>query len=405
MSETYGSPDSRLLAQQYYTPSEKRIFPNSMKVGLAVAAAVAITFAVLAGMHYLMPYSAIVAGGLGGAEILFIAIWYCVQKPDSQKRPPAPLFNPSLYSARMPTGSGHGTLPPPHSSSRNGRSSDRTSGHLPPPPLQEIRIPDNPHDVEAWGLILGQSQPSRANLVDGSDRIGENTNAGFHPVPYIGNYDNGYMGLAAPFIQWRLPPSQLAGFPEEMQHHFAWYAHHDLLDVFFIGARDPGGRYLARNIIMHSLALPEYDSCAPRPARLPQGVYRTSGGLGTNVQVRIFEPHGIESFKDYNYYDAAPFDGDGVAQSVIYHPGHGRSAVDISPNNARFVIQRDADYCSFYVGATYRGRACAFYVIITRTEFDALSTALERSQNLHDFPINLDEFPYQDNIAALLRHY
>lgn len=413
------------LLQRDYVP-EPPIFPNWLKVSLAVVAVASITFAVLAGMNYLAPYSAIAAGSLGIGEILFIAIWYCCKK-SQEKIPEQPLFNPpSFESPRNPRGSsilpssdkgrvvlsrrdpvslprkssvpqssdkgsfGSGTKP--SSSNRQSSSSETRSRN-------RDSLPRSP---EEWDLRLAHLKPKRANLVEGTDSIGKSTKAGFHPVPYVGNYDTSYAGLSAPYIQWKLPPSQLAGFPEEMQRIFGWYANRDLLDLYFIGANDPGGKYLARNLVMHALALPEYDPMYPQPSFLPKDVYRNAGGIGTYVQMRIFEPQGIDPYPFKQ--DAIPFDSHGVAQFVNYHPG-GYKGIDISPNNARFMIKEEAEYCSFYVGAVYRGRACAFFVVLTRTEANHLITALETSSNLMEFSVHLKGAPYKENIDKLLRSY
>lgn len=446
------------LLQRDHVP-EPPIFPNWLKVSLAVVAVASITFAVLAGMNYLAPYSAIAAGSLGIGEILFIAIWYCCKK-SQEKIPEQPLFNPPSFesprkSFHPPRGSsippssdkGHVGLsrrdpvsvsPPRESSvpqsSDKGRvvlsrrdpvsvspprkssilqssdkgsvgsgtkpsSSDRQSCSSETKPLNLEPLPRSP---EEWDFRLSHLKPDRANLTEGTDTIGNNTKAGFHPVPYVGNYDTSYASLSAPYIQWKLPPSQLAGFPEEMQRIFGWYANRDLLDLYFIGANDPGGRYLARNLVMHALALPEYDPMYPQPSFLPKDVYSNAGGIGTYVQMRIFEPQGIDPYPLKK--DAIPFDSNGVAQFVNYHPGR-YNGVAISPNNARFMIKEEAEYCSFYVGAVYRGRACAFFVVLTRTEANHLVTALESSSNLMEFSVHLEGAPYKENIDKLLRSY
>lgn len=417
---------------------EPPIFPNWLKVSLAVAAAVSITFAVLAGMNYLAPYSAIAAGSLGIGEILFIAIWYCCKK-SQEKISEQPLFNPPPFEperinprkgshpyrpkgSSIPPSSDEGrvvlsrrdpvsvSLPRENSVQQSSDKGSIGSGTIPSSSdrqsfSSETRSGNReslPHSPKEWDLRLLHLKPERANLIEGTDLIGNNTKAGFHPVPYVGNYDTGYASFSAPYIQWKLPPSQLAGFPEEMQRIFGWYANRDLLDLYFIGANDPGGKYLARNLVMHALALPEYDPKHPQPSILPKDVCFYAGGIGTFVQMRIFEPQGIDPYREKR--DAIPFDSHGVAQFVNYHPGEYKG-VDISPNNARFMIKEEAEYCSFYVGAVYRGRACAFFVVLTRTKANHLANALESSTNLMEFSVHLEGAPYKENIDKLLRSY
>lgn len=381
-----------------YKKASEPYFPNWMKGALAVAAAVSIAFAVLAAFHYFSPYAAIAAGAIGGAEILFIPIWYGFKKTREPPPPSLPIFQPDQLE-RSSSFSTHGTLP---TSGKKASSCDENDSR--PIGLTSEAAPDNnPRSPENWDARLSLLHPARANLLTGTDSIGRNTKAQFHPVPCIGNYDNDYNGLRAPYIQWRLPASQLFGFPEEMQKIFGSYAEKGLLDLYFIGADDTGGGHsLARNLVMHALALPEYDPSDPQPRLLPKGVGYHAGGLYTFVQMRIFEPEGIDPYPEEE--NAIPFSSRGKSQPVIYHPGE-RGGLAISPNNARFIVQKKADYCSFYVGCVYRGKATAFYMILTRRERNALRTALDRSENIKVFSENLEGFQYKDNIDALLIKY
>ena len=91
------------------------------------------------------------------------------------------------------------------------------------------------------------------------------------------------------------------------------------------------------------------------------------------MKIRLFRPQGLKSQLTRER-----------TQDVILH-GHNA----ISPNNAQIQLEADAPLSSFWVGAKYRSRACAFYVLIIRedeSDLDALGLAGTQQELLDAIP-------------------
>ncbi len=289
--------------------TRRQIFPLEMKVGMAVVGVAAAFFAVFAVIHQLYPFAAIVAGATGGSEALLAAVWVGIRRvSEDAEKPPAIMQSP---------------------------------------PPTEVEV-----DWKRW-LDL---PPERANLANGTQTVAEKGKAGyFEQIPYLGHYDPKGYSLGLPCIQWRLPPSQLAAFPEGVRRVVAGHNPHLFClvvnDVNGIDASDP-----SRNLMLHGLVLPDYK--AKKGARKEH-----------SVTIGAFEPKGISSYPETK--DALPF-GTTRTQKVILHD---RSS--ISPNNVRFVLDPNAEWHSLFVAARYRGQACAFYMIMMRQPLQYCATTVQ----------------------------
>ncbi len=258
----------------------------------------------------------------------------------------------------------------------------------------KLRIPSTPAN---WNQLLAQ-QAHRANLADQAD-IDERGVYGMPKIPLIGNYDQHYQTLFTPAqILWKLPSSQLHAFPAELRAAFAEDARQGNLEIYFNVVTDSGGMTSARNLVLHPLVMPDYNPANPNPDLLPSDVGRhLAGGFFANAEVNICDPVGISPYQGPN---GIAFGGDAAQQHVHVHPAG--EATAFSPNNCRFRLDNEHAYHSFYCGVKVRGRAYAFFTIITpQNEESPFQAALGR--NLSDFARS--DIPFRDKIEALIKAY
>lgn len=339
---------------------------------LGVIAIACLFFANIAVFLQFAPYWAI--GGFGGAALTglpALAIQFCSQP----SHPPVSILTQECENPSAP---------------------EPDSG----PPSPEPEIQEDPSTIltpeEGRQRILDILPPVQANLIDGSPCVTSNSLAGWPSLPYIGIYEQHY-GTTFPsqhLVKWRLPSPCLTAFPEEMQRICENFAREDKLDLFFLVTKDVPGPSLRRNLVMHHLILPDYDPQNPTYIANKPMVYPWQGGVATQVNMQLFHTQGIKQVEG-SFLTGAP-------QTVNFHPTYD-APYAISPNNANFSIEsEETTMCSYYLGATYRGRACAFFMILVREEESELETAVANSDNLTAFLENLEGSPYYETISSLL---
>ncbi len=336
----------------YSVPSVSReVFPEYMQVALILTTIVVGVLAGLAAVQAFSPYTAIAAVELGIGELGFVAVWYS-SKSSSLQAPQLSMGKPNSVPITKPaspsSSSDDAFWWDPDNLSDSERSSSSSSG-------------SEPGSSDQLAAVL-ETLPLRSVDVGRS--------MGCPKLPMVGDYDNHYETLLPDqhLVSCRLPPSQLAGFPSAMRHHFA---HHEQLDLFLLVARDCESTSVWRNLVTHFWVFPDYAS---------------GDDVRKWVQIHYFEPKGIAP--------AYPH----CEEKVHLHPPNA-----ISPNNARFrITAQEREDCSFYVSIEDGERACLFYMLIKRGE--ALSPALE-SETLGQFLSSVENHPFKENIRALLRQY
>ncbi|MCH9626447.1 MAG: hypothetical protein S4CHLAM2_00690 [Chlamydiales bacterium] len=332
----------------YSVPSVSQdVFPEYTQVALIVTTIVVGVLAGLALVQVFSPYTAIAAVELGLGELGFVAVWYSSKSGSSSAIKPNP-----------------NSIPIPGLSTSASSSSD---------------------EVNWWDLDHASSSERNSSSSSGSDSYGHllteiacsplqgetvRNSWGYPLLPLVGEYaDYSTMLPDQHLVSYRLPRSQLAGFPQPMRRYFADHEH---LDLFLFVTRDSRGHHSAwRNLVTHFWVFPDH---------------QTGDDVSKWVQIHYFEPTGIEPVNAH------------CRERVHLHPTRA-----ISPNNARFqVTAAPGEDCGFYVAIEDGKRACLFYMILQRGE--ALSSALQ-SWTLSDFYSSLEESSFKENIEKLLRQY
>ncbi len=317
-----------------------------LQLSIAVATLATACFITLAALHYFTIATALIAAFSGVADIILIASLSCkkciLETPPSDIPTQAP--NPSLKPGQpVPAGPNQTDIPP----------------RVTPPIIR----PPNPLTAEEWEQKLNilPSNPNFCgyNLIDPTQPPAPNAKNGCISLPTFGNYKQGYRDIThRPAMAVRLTPTQLSAFPKQIQDIFQADPE---IELYFLIFDDSGAMSKERNLVLHHMAIPEYDCNKQIQSPVPGLKNAGCEGFACPVGVGIFESRGVENIiKDtmlaHNHLKKT---------HVHLHPDKGVSMA-ISPDNSILVTSSKAPVSSFYTAARFRARSVAFYTLLVR---------------------------------------
>ncbi len=163
-------------------------------------------------------------------------------------------------------------------------------------------------------------------------------------APFIGFYNVAGYEQAYPIAQIRLPYQQLKAFPAPIQTKLQDIAE-EKREVYFVVVN---AKHLKEkthlNLCMHPVAFPNI------------------GWQNANFmsQMGIFDP--VNLCQPSPHISNLPF---GAFQRLSINPHRAGNAMAMSPNNAKFYLDKTAEFSSFYAAATMPGgRGAAVYALL-----------------------------------------
>lgn len=320
-----------------------------LQVSIAVATLATACFTTLAALHYFTVVSALIASATGICDAALIAGLSCKkcvleEHAPVLKSPDAPQVPDVIKPVPKPI---HPKIP------------------LATPPIVRPPIvrPPNQLTDAAWAERM-QMECNKDficyNLCNPACSIASNPlDIESTALPMYGNYKAHYSDIIhRPMMAVRLPTSQLAAFPQAIQDLFQ--ADPDIELYFFIYS-DPS-QHTQRNLILHYMAMPEYDLKKKEQSTVPGLLTTTKKGLACNVEVGIYDPKGLAD---------VPETRDSLAENTMkplhahFHPTKSYD-ICISPDNCIVNLAPDTAFSSFYTAARFRGRSIAFYTLLIK---------------------------------------
>ncbi len=301
---------------------------------------------------------------------------------------------------------------PPDPSPASSLAPPSAPSLLPAPAAAAAPVAPPPIDEAEWTRRLneeGKQDGVYYNLANPGEPIASlsGMSHAYMPIPQLplfGKYGEDGFGPDNCLMAARLPSAQLAQFPRNLREWFERDRCADKAECFFMVFDNREEKEDAkRNLALHAMALPEYDSAHPSvPTGKSEGVTpihpanKKLHGLKTSCKIAFFAPDGIEVKNSKQIADAT--DTLRFSNTTLYLHGEKDKIPKVSffkeggdPPRAEFEIDTEREVSSAFFGAMFRGRGVAIHALFLNDDSKGQGAKLTAALA-------------KDNVEAFLSH-